>query len=356
MPRKKKKPARQKKKPDLMVRGLVGSLVALCFCLATPMKAQTAPNLDQAQQLLDQGRADEARAQLDRWIKKRSKDARAFLLRSNALFLLGEAERGTADLDRALALDPTLRQGWLNRAALAMADQQYDQALTALRRAQQLDPAAPDNEINIGAALLLKGDLTQAARSFQRYLDLHRTSAEGHYLVATNYALAGYVAPAVDLLRRAIQLDERSRLQARTDPNFAAISAELAYQRLLAQDPQRPERGSHVARFLFARPYEGGKAELLPAVLDSLQAAEVAFDRQVEVTEVWALVWGEIRVEIRDSSDGRGLVQLSAAPNSMTAATWKRRSDDLVRRIQSRLVTLMAAKRKAQAQKRPPSQ
>jgi tetratricopeptide (TPR) repeat protein len=273
-------------------------------------------------------------------------------LRSDALFLLGESERGLADLNRALSLDPSLRQGWLNKAALAMAARQYDEALSALRQAQKLDPAAADNEINLGAALLLKGDLTEAARSFQRYLDLHRSSAESHYLVATNYVLAGYAAPAVDLLRRAIQLDERSRLRARTDPNFAAMISEPAYRQLLAQEPQRPARGSHVSRFLFARPYQEGKAELLPAVLDTLQTARVAFDRQVEATPGWALIWGEIRVEVRDSPDGRGLVQFSAPGNAMSAAAWEARTQDLVRRIQSRLVTLMAARRKAQVQRR----
>lgn len=288
---------------------------------------------------------------LDRVLKKSSKDGRAFLLRSSAHFLLDEPDEGRADLDRALQLDPTLRQAWLNRAALDLSEQRYDQALAALTRARELDPSAPDNEINIGAVLLLKGDLAEGARSFQRYLDRHRDSADSHYLVASNYALAGFAAPAVDLLRRAIQLDEKSRLRARTDPNFGAIAAEPAYQQLMAQDPQRPPAGFHSARFLFARPYDGGKGELLPAVIDTLQAAGVVFDRRVEVTASWALIWGEIRAEIRDADDGRGLVQLSAAPETMSEAAWATRSAELVRKIQSRLITLMAARRKAEGKK-----
>ncbi len=314
----------------------------------------TATPLTTAQTLLDQGRAQEARSVLDRRIKKEPKDAQARLLRSDALFLLGEIKLGRADLDRALDLDPTLRQGWLNRAALELADQKYEAAYSALLKAQQLAPSAPDNEINLGAVLLLKGDLAEAALSFQRYLDLHGNSAEGHYLVASNYAMAGYVAPAVDLLRRAIQLDERARLQVRSDPNFATIAKEPSYQQLMAQEPQRPKAGSLVSRYLFARPYQGGEAELLPAVVDTLQAAGVNFDRRVEVTQGWALIWGEIRVELRDGSDGRGLVQFSAEPGTMSEAAWKAKTEQLVRRIQARIVTLMAAKRKAAVQRRPP--
>ena len=332
--------------------------LVLTLALATTVWARPAQSptnaLESAQALLDQGRAQEARAVLDRLIKKKSKDARARLMRSEALFLLGEIELGRADLDRALELDPSLRQGWLNRAALELADQRYDAAHAALLKAQQLDPSAPDNDLNLGAVLLLKGDLAEAARSFQRHLDLHRNSAESHYLVATNYAMAGYAAPAVDLLRRTIQLDERTRLRARSDPNFAALANEPRYQQLMAQEPQRPKAGSRVARFLFARPYQGGKGELLPAVIDTLQAAGVNFDRRVEVTPSWALIWGEIRVELKDGGEGRGLVQFSAEPGAMSEEEWKATTAQLVRRIQARIVTLMAAKRKAAVQRRPP--
>lgn len=348
-------PSAQLLKPALRC-AIYCTVASLGFtAVAWAQGAQAPPAVPSAAQtLLDQGRAEEARALLDRQIKKHPKDAKTRLLRSNALFLLGELALGEKDLDRALQLDPTLRQGWLNRAALELADQNYNAAHAALLKAQQLDPAAPDNEVNLGAVLLLKGDLAEAARSFQRYLDLHRDSAESHYLVATNYAMAGYVAPAVDLLRRTIRLDERVRLRARGDPNFVAMANEPSYQQLLAQEPHRPKAGSMVSRYLFARPYEGGRTVLLPAVLDTLQAIGLSFDRRVEVNEGWALIWGEIRVELRDSSEGRGLVQFSADGGSMSETAWKNKTAQLVRQIQARIVTLMAAKRKAAVHRKPP--
>jgi tetratricopeptide (TPR) repeat protein len=151
-----------------------------------------------ARELIEAGQPEAAAAFLDGWLQTNPKDAGALLQRSTARFMLGEMETGRRDLQRALELDPTLRQGWLNQAALDLADGDQAAALEAFLRAETLDPTASDNSLNIGAVLLLQGHLDEASRRFERYLAAHTGTAEASYLVATNYAMAGYVGLSLD--------------------------------------------------------------------------------------------------------------------------------------------------------------
>ena len=306
----------------------------------------------QARELLDAQRPDEALALLDRALAARPDDAEALLLRSTARFMLGDLEAGRRDLDRALVLDPTLRQGWLNRAAVAVAEERYDDALAAFLHAEELDPRAPENDLNVGTVQLLQGQLEPASRRFQRYLAGAGDTAEGYYLVAGNYALAGYAALAVEHLRAAVERDERSRRRARTDPNFASLETNPRFQRLLATDAYEPPAGSFAADRTLEAGYDGGRGPLLPAVLDALQLGDRPFDPQVEVTEVWALIWGEVRIKVSDTLGGRGRVQLSAPPGAFTPAGWRQATDSLLARIERQALMRSLSKERHESQGR----
>src|SRR4029079_12601293 len=245
---------------------------------------------------------------LDALLKKEPGNARALLLRSTARFQTADLEGGRKDLDRALELDPGLRQGWLNRAGLDIAAKRYDAALASLARAEQLAPGAPDNDLNTGAVLLLQGKLEPATQRFTSYLGKQRGSADALYLVATNYALAGYASLAVENLRQAVALDERSRLRARTDPNFSRLDANPRFGELLATDAWKPPAGSLTAARTYAVPY-GEDGDLLGAVLGGLRGAGERFAPRVESAPAWALVWGDLRVKASRTAAGQGLVE-----------------------------------------------
>ncbi len=195
---------------------------------ASPAKPDRAQALAEAQELIDGDRPDEALQRVEPLLTKNADDAPALLIRGTARLMLGDVEAGRRDLDRSLALDPGQRRGWLNLAALHVAEERYDDALHAFLEAEKLDRTAPENDLNIGAVLLLQGKLKPASERFASYLAGGGATADGNYLVATNYALAGYAALAVEHLRRAVELDERSRLRARTDPNFSGLNGNPA--------------------------------------------------------------------------------------------------------------------------------
>ncbi|HUF77780.1 MAG TPA: tetratricopeptide repeat protein, partial [Thermoanaerobaculia bacterium] len=277
--------------------------------LALPLAASD-ERLARARRLLDEGRPVAAAEELAPVLRKDPDHAEALLLRSTARFMEGLSEEGRADLERALASDPTLRQAWLNRAGLDIAEERYEAALEALERARGLDLAAPDNHLNLGAVLLLLGRLEEATGHFERYLkaagalEAAGAAAEAHYLVATNYAGQGFAGLAVESLRRAIELDEAYRLAARTDPNFLAIAEAPELRRLLETDLRVPGQESRIVRNRYPVAYAGGDGPLLSAVLEALRLAGERFDPRIEVTPVWALVHGNLRVKLYDTAPG----------------------------------------------------
>jgi tetratricopeptide (TPR) repeat protein len=297
-------------------------------------RAQT---LAAAQELLDGERPEEAMARVEPLLAKEPDDAAALLVRGTARLMLGEVEAGRRDLDRSLALDPGQRRGWLNLAALAVAEERHADALRAFLEAEKLDPAAPENDLNIGAVLLLQGKLKPASERFAAYLAGGGASADGTYLVATNYALAGYAALAVEHLRRAVELDERARLRARTDPNFAALAGNPAFAEVMATDAYRPPEGAYAASRPFPVRYDRADGRLLGAVIDTLQLAGRSFDPRVEVTDRWALVWGDLRIKVTNTLGDQGLVQVSAPADRLTPAEWRARSEELFAGVEGRL-------------------
>ena len=124
-------------------------VILLGFALIVPVTVLAQANseqLAQAQELLDGGDPSAALEILDRLVKRKPPSAQAYLLRSTALFMVGDLDKGRRDLDRSLEIDPRLRQAWLNRAALDLANQSYPEALEALETAKALDPAAPGTD------------------------------------------------------------------------------------------------------------------------------------------------------------------------------------------------------------------
>jgi tetratricopeptide (TPR) repeat protein len=328
----------------LLVLVLLAALPAAAQITRHTSKAQGA--LAQAQEMVDGGNPQPAIPLLNNLIKSEPGNARAYLLRSTARFLIDDIDGGKKDLDRALELDPGQRQGWLHRGALEVSAKRYDAALAAFNQAEKLDPGAQDNDINIGAVLLLAGKLEPATQRFSTYLGKHAGVADAQYLVASNYALSGYAALAVEHLRQAVLLDERSRLRARTDNNFAGLAKDRRFTDLLATDSYRPAAGSHVAAQGYDIPYDPEDGKLLGAVLEAMNVNKERYDPRVESAPDWALIWGELRVKVTRGADGKGRVELSAPLDRLSEAEWRQRTDRLFKSITLQLYRARAGEGK----------
>lgn len=305
-------------------------------------KGKASPErLDEAQEFLDAEDPEAALEVLDPYLKKRSEDARALFLRSTAHFMTGDTTAGRRDLEQSLEADPGQRQGWLNLGALAVTEARWDDAVDAFRRAETLGPDARENDLNLGAVLLLRGDLAEASDRFKQYLRHGDATADDYYLVATNYAMAGYAGLAVEHLREATKRNERARLRAKTDPNFLDLETHPSFRELMETDGYTPPPGAYTAARQFAAPYNPNEGGLLRVVLDTLQMSGASFDSRVEVTPSWALIWGDLRIKVeRSPEEGQGIVRVSAPSERFTPAEWRQRVDELFTGIRARLLKL----------------
>ena len=320
---------------DLLGVLLIALLTLPAF--ASDAHAVRDPRLAPVQQKIDAGDAAGALQLLAQVAKGAKLSAEALLLRSTALIMTGDTPKGFKDLERALKLDPTLRQGWLNMAGLEIAEQRYEAAYRALIKARDLAPDEPDNDLNLGAVMILQGKLTEASEHFDRYLEMSGDSADSNYLVASNYALAGRELEAVAHLRRAVEIDERTRLRARSDERFLAFESD-EYRRLLTTDVYEPPPGVHSAAAAFAKPYQRQDPDLVYAVLDALKSHGIEYDATVEANDEWALIWGpRMRFKLFTQKDGTGVVKITATGEHYTKDQWAERTQALFRSIYENL-------------------
>jgi len=330
---------------------LAAAFAAALAVAAPPLAAQGGAGdpLAAARQALAAQDPDAAIEILDALLKRDPKNAPALVERSTAHGMLGDLERCKQDLDRAVKADPTLRQAWLNRSGIAIHEKRWDDALRDLREAERLDPEAADNALNQGAVELLRGDLPAATAQFQRYLARDPAAAEAWYLVASNYALAGYAALAVQHLERAVALDERSRVRARTDANFADLAEHRGFGRLLTTDAWTPPPGSLAAERTYPTRFGGPEAPIVVAVLNALQLSGLRLDPRVELTPEWALFWSDFRLKLVANRDGSTTLALTAPPGLFTPASWESRAQTLFAEVEAQLLRLELA-----AQRQPP--
>ena len=286
---------------------------------------------DPVQQMLDDGQAQQALDLLSRQIKGKPTPQQR-MQRGTARLMLGDLKAGSADLEQSLKEDPGLRLGWVNLGGLEIAEGNYRAAEKAFRKAYELAPDLPESHLNLGASLILIGSTGEAKTHFNQYLKLEGGTGEAYYLVATNYAIGGLETDAVAALERAVEQDEHLRLRARRDDRFLNLTS-LDYRVLLNTDHYRPPADHYRVEAAFRTRYSQKDGELLYAVLESLRKLEIPYDPEVEAAAKWAIVWGDLRIKLRNQDNGTGVVSLSAAPGTMSREAFHRLSQQLFQSI-----------------------
>jgi len=109
----------------------------------------------------------------------------------------------------------------------------YKQICAARMKPAPETPRDPANLFYLGVMKANEADFDGAVGYLEQAL---RTSPEDekiHYVLASTLALKGERGPAVDHLRRAIDLNTLNRIHARNDPDFEPIRDDDALQSLL---------------------------------------------------------------------------------------------------------------------------
>ena len=74
-------------------------------------------------------------------------------------------------------------------------------------------------------------------------------------------------------------------------------------------------------------------------MLDALGALRIPYDRRVEVTPEWALVWADVRIKIVRQGADRSVLEISAPPASFTPQAFQTRVNALASRTRALLLS-----------------
>ncbi|MGH9722479.1 MAG: TPR end-of-group domain-containing protein [Bryobacteraceae bacterium] len=94
-------------------------------------------------------------------------------------------------------------------------------------------PRSAEENYTYGIAMLNAHNLPAARKHLEAALKLSPNSGHIHYAMAACLATSGDAETACQSLKRAIELDARSRMAARQDADFHAIARHPAFQRLV---------------------------------------------------------------------------------------------------------------------------
>ncbi len=101
------------------------------------------------------------------------------------------------------------------------------------RREVPCEPESVDDRYTYGVTLLNDGRLSEARQEFESALRMNPCADYVYYALAACFALSGDMTNLYANLRRAIELQPRNRIAARSDPDFQVALTDLSIRQLL---------------------------------------------------------------------------------------------------------------------------
>jgi tetratricopeptide (TPR) repeat protein len=228
--------------------------------------------MEQAQQLIDAQRLDDAIRVLATVTNDYPQDAEAYY----GLGLILSGQKKSADAEAALRehvrLAPDSAHGHEQLAVVLLAQNRPAEAVEALRRAIQLMPSLAKAHYYLGVAHARLGHAEEALTCFRNALQHDPKDGDSYGMLADLLSLGGRYAEAVDALQRAIQIRPT---WARAHFNLGYVCAQLGREEealghlrdALSHDPKDAETSILLGELLIRRKETNEAARLLRQVL-----------------------------------------------------------------------------------------
>ena len=166
-------------------------------------------------------------------------------LRAGLLLNVGRVDEARADLERALKLDPKNATALSLQSVILMVQNQQEQALYLARKAEELDPHSPIPKVALSYAYQAKFDLENALENIEQAIALAPTDALAYARLAELRLSRGDLERAVTAAKTAVALDpDLARTQAVL--GFAYLTeidldrAKASFQKAIELDPASP--------------------------------------------------------------------------------------------------------------------
>ncbi len=143
------------------------------------------PNFDLGTLLLENGRAQEAVPYLVQATRITPGDAAAHRELGKAFLELNRLQEAQAELEKAVTLAPEYGPTHFLLARVFRKRGMEDEARAETERYSALTAAhsSPETPLQEARSLLERGKLAEAEKAMRSYLDVHKSSADGHYLL-----------------------------------------------------------------------------------------------------------------------------------------------------------------------------
>jgi tetratricopeptide (TPR) repeat protein len=210
--------------------------------------------------LVQEGRLDEAQAQLEKALQIQPDDAEAHSNLGNVLHKKGKRDEAIAHYQKALQIQPSFAKAHHNLANVLLEQGRVDDAIAHYQKALALQPDFLAARNNLGLVFLELGRLDEAQAQFKETLDLRPDFAPAQRNLGSVLLQKGQVQEALAHFQKALQLQ----------PDSPQTCERLAW--VLATSPEASIRNGAKALAL-ARKAEALSGDDNPLVVRTLAAA-----------------------------------------------------------------------------------
>jgi len=162
--------------------------------------------VDEASELMKQGRHQEAAAEWRKALELSPAEARAHNNLGVCLFSTGKVDEAVAEYRAALELSPEYPEALNNLGDALVRNKQFNEALPYLEKAIDLNPRYASAHSNLGSALAQLNRLAEAISHLEKAIEYKPDLADAHNNLGVALAISGRYADAVPVLQQAVKL------------------------------------------------------------------------------------------------------------------------------------------------------
>jgi tetratricopeptide (TPR) repeat protein len=246
--------------------------------------------LQQAHELLPQGRFEEAAAILEEALEREPDFVRGLVALGYAHLEMGQGEKAKEYLTRAIEVDPRSSDAYTNLGLALLREEKAEEAVVQLRKAVELDTQSFQAHHNLGLALAANREMRESLLSLREAARLAPGNASIHSdLGFLLHQMARHEA-AIGEYRRALQIDpSHSHARGNLDTALSELSrieSTLAGQRKAhRENPQDVEAAQKLIQTLVQH---GRLTEALPLMEARMKADPNDLDTRLNLAWILA--------------------------------------------------------------------
>lgn len=170
---------------------------------------------------------------IDKAIKLNRNDDRLLTIKGKTLYRLKQLKKAEHFFKKALAVNPNNYSSLINYTALLINKNKYSKGMQILNRALKVNPQSIRGLYYKGFILLQQKKYRHGIAILNKYVTKVKWDAGAYYNLACAYALTKRLNKSLKMLRKAIKLNKKYKIDAQKDKDFINIRKNKAFKKLI---------------------------------------------------------------------------------------------------------------------------